>query len=341
VQSEEVGKAVHATFGVAPRLSQAVLALLVAAVTLGGIRWIGRVTSVLVPLMVLLYMGAGVVVLILNAAWISPALEAVFAGAFQERALGGGLLGASVAAAVRFGIARGVFSNESGLGSAGIAAAAASTREPVRQALVSMTQTFIDTLVVCSVTGLVILTTVMKDIEQVGAVEPASLSLSVGLISAAAPDLDPFADDYAERLESALGEGAALGPIARWRLIEGSEWTTLAFGESLPGGHGGALVSVGLALFALSTIIGWSYYGEKSVEFLAGARVVVPYRAVFASMVVIGPMVFSSSIWLVSDITNGLMALPNLIGLLLLSGVVASETRRYFGRGAGADTEGD
>jgi AGCS family alanine or glycine:cation symporter len=335
VQSEEVGKAVQASFGVPPRLTQAVLAALVALVTLGGIRWIGRVTSVLVPLMVVLYMTAGVVVLILNAAWIAPALEAVFASAFQERALGGGLLGASVAAALRFGIARGVFSNESGLGSAGIAAAAASTREPVRQALVSMTQTFIDTLVVCSVTGLVILTTVMKDIDRVGPVEPAALDTSIGLISAAAPDLDPFAADYAERVEAALGEGAELAPVARWRLIEGSEWTTLAFGASLPGGYGGPLVSVGLALFALSTIIGWSYYGEKSIEFLAGARVVLPYRAIFALMVLIGPMIFSSSIWLLSDITNGLMAVPNLIGLLVLSGVVVAETRRYLGRGSG------
>jgi AGCS family alanine or glycine:cation symporter len=335
VQSEEVGKALHATFGVAPRLTQAVLALLVAAVTLGGIRWIGRVTSALVPFMVLLYMAAGSVVLVLNAAWIPEALEAVFVGAFEERAIGGGLLGASVAAALRFGIARGVFSNESGLGSAGIAAAAASTREPVRQALVSMTQTFIDTLVVCSVTGLVILTTVMKDIERAGPVEPAELSLSVGLISAAAPDLDPFSEDWVDEVGTALGEGAALAPVARWRLIEGSEWTTLAFRESLPGGYGDTLVALGLALFALSTIIGWSYYGEKSLEFLAGARVVVPYRLVFAAMVLIGPMIFSGSIWLVSDITNGMMAVPNLIGLLLLSGVVASETRRYLGRSGG------
>jgi AGCS family alanine or glycine:cation symporter len=332
VQSQEVGKALHASFGFEPRATQAVLAILVAMVILGGIRWIGRVASLLVPTMVLFYLIAGVGVLVLNFAWIPDALRAVFESAFSRSALGGGVLGGSVAAALRFGISRGVFSNESGLGSAGIAAAAASTREPVRQALVSMTQTFIDTIVVCSVTGLVILTTVMRDVRQVGEIAPGALEVSLEQIQSRAPEIDPFASDFVERLADAVPDGAALAPLVRWKLVQGSEWTTLAFREVVPFGIGGVIVSVGLALFAFSTILGWSYYGEKSVEYLAGPRVVVPYRALFAAMVIGGPLLFSNSIWLVSDITNGLMALPNLIGLLLLSGVVVSETRSYFGR---------
>ncbi|MFQ5515539.1 MAG: alanine/glycine:cation symporter family protein [Myxococcota bacterium] len=333
VQSEEVGNALQASFGFAPRGTQTVMALLVAAVTIGGIRWIGRVSSLLVPIMVLFYMGAGLVILWQNAAWIPEALGSVLVGAFRPSAFGGGLLGASVASALRFGIARGVFSNESGLGSAGIAAAAAATREPVRQALVSMTQTFIDTLVVCSVTGLVILTSVIRDAERVGDIEPAGLERSLVEMSERS-GLDPFSEGFPTQLADVVDEGERVAPLARWRLVRGAEWTTLAFRESLPGRYGGVIVSLGLALFAFSTILGWSYYGEKSIEYLLGARVVRPYRLLFAAMVVGGPMLFSGSIWLLSDVTNALMAVPNLIGLLLLWPVVRAETRAYFSRGS-------
>jgi AGCS family alanine or glycine:cation symporter len=231
-------------------------------------------------------------VLVLNAEYIPRAFALVFSSAFSGTAVGGGVLGASVAAAVRFGFARGIFSNESGLGSAGIAAAAAATREPVRQALVSMTQTFIDTHVVCTMTGLVILTAVLTDIDLHGATEAG----------------------------------------ARWQQLSGSEWTTIAFRQSLPGQLGGWIVTSSLAFFAFSTILGWGYYGEKSIQYLLGIRAVVPYRVVFSAMVVIGPLFFDRRIWLVSDITNGLMAIPNLIGLLLLSGVIVSETRAFFER---------
>jgi AGCS family alanine or glycine:cation symporter len=332
VQSQEVGKALNASFGFEPRMTQVVLAVLVAMVTLGGIRWIARFASLLVPTMVFFYLAAGLVVLFLNAAWIPDALVLVFESAFKASALGGGVLGASVAAALRFGISRGVFSNESGLGSAGIAAAAASTREPVRQALVSMTQTFIDTIVVCSVTGLVILTVIVRDVEEVGQVAPIAIESSLQQVRNTLPDIDPFASDFTERLADSIPDGAATAPLLRWKLVQGSEWTTLAFREVVPFGVGGVIVSVGLALFAFSTILGWSYYGEKSVEYLAGTRVIFPYRVFFAAMVVGGPMLFSNNVWLVSDITNGLMAIPNLIGLLLLSGVVVSETRAYFAR---------
>jgi AGCS family alanine or glycine:cation symporter len=236
-----------------------------------------------------------------------------------------------VAAALRFGIARGVFSNESGLGSAGIVAAAAATREPVRQALVSMTQTFLDTLVVCSVTGLVILTALARDAAQVGSVDRAEVEHAIELLRAT-PDLDPLSPQFAGAVASRAPEVARVAPLARWHLLSGAQWTTLAFHDGLPGGWGDWIVSLGLACFAFSTILGWGYYGEKSLSYLAGERVIMPYRVVFAAMVFVGPLVFGQSVWLVSDITNGLMAVPNLIGLLLLSGLVARLTRDYFAR---------
>jgi AGCS family alanine or glycine:cation symporter len=195
----------------------------------------------------------------------------------------GGFLGAGVAQAVRYGVARGIFSNESGLGSAGIAAAAAQTREPVRQALVSMTQTFIDTLIVCSMTGLCILTTGV------------------------------------------------------WRSgADGAPLTQAAFRAGLPGQVGDWVVAVSLALFAFSTIIGWSYYGDRSVQFLLGRWAVLPYRLVFVAAAYAGSLYSLDFVWTLSDLLNGLMALPNLVGLVLLSGVVARETRRYFAVGQDA-----
>jgi AGCS family alanine or glycine:cation symporter len=292
VQSQEVATTLHTSFGFQPLATTACLATLVALVILGGVRSIARFASAIVPSMIVFYMIGAAAVLVIQYDQIPRAFALVFQAAFSETALGGGLLGASVAAAVRFGFARGIFSNESGLGSAGIAAAAAATREPVRQALVSMTQTFIDTLVVCTMTGLVILTTVLASAETLGASEAA----------------------------------------LRWQSLNGSQWTALAFRESLPGNFGDIIVSVGLALFAFSTILGWSYYGEKSIQYLAGLRAVIPYRIVFAATVVLGPLIFDKRVWVVSDITNGLMALPNLIGLLLLSPIIVAETKGYFAR---------
>ena len=328
VQSNEVGNALELTFGFEPRVTQVVLAVLVGAVILGGVKSIARASSVLVPVMVVIYVIAGAAVLVANAAFLPQALGWVFQSALTPTAFGGGLLGASVAAALRFGIARGVFSNESGLGSAGIIAAAAETREPVRQALVSMTQTFLDTIVVCSVTGLVILTAVARDAERVGPIEGERVQAAVTELRGLA-DLDPLGPDFERAVEAAPG-AAPVAPLARWRLLSGSQWTALAFREGLPGAFGGWIVSLGLALFAFSTILGWSYYGERSLAYLAGPSVVFPYRLAFAAMVVGGPALFGQEVWLVSDITNGLMALPNLIGLVLLSGIVARETRRYW-----------
>jgi len=337
VQSREVAGALETAFGADRLGTSVVLAGLVAAVTLGGVRAIGRFAGFFVPSMVVLYGAAALAILVRNAEHLPAALAAVFRGAFGAEALGGGLLGASLSAALRFGVARGVFSNESGLGSAGIAAAAAATREPARQALVSMTQTFLDTLVVCTLTGLVILTTVVADVERGAGSSPEAVARAEAALREAADAgrLDPLARDFAQRAAAEAPEHAAAAPLARWRLVSGAEWTTLAFRKSLPGDSGGVVVALGLAFFAFSTILGWSYYGEKCVQYLFGDGVVVAYRVVFAGMVVVGPLLFGPAIWLLSDVMNGLMALPNLVGLVLLSGLAVRLTREFLsGRGA-------
>jgi AGCS family alanine or glycine:cation symporter len=279
VQSNSVADALQTSFGIRTWVTGMIIALLAGAVILGGIKSIGRFTAFFVPMMIVAYMlGAGVI-LFLHADRIPSALGLVFSHAFTGTAATGGFLGAAVGLAIRYGVARGIFSNESGLGSAGIAAAAAQTREPVRQALVSMTQTFIDTIVVCSFTGLTLIAT--------GA------------------------------WESGLN-GAAL--------------TQLAFRQGLPGNWGGWIVAVSLAMFAFSTILGWSYYGEKCVEYLVGPRAVLPYRLLFIVATWFGAVRSLGFVWTLSDVMNGLMALPNLVGLLLLSGLIVRETRDYLRR---------
>lgn len=275
-QANAVATIFQSTFRIEPWLTGTVLMLLTGLVILGGIKSIARFTSLLVPFMIVGYISTALTVLALNATEIPHAIALIFAHAFSPAAATGGFAGAAVAAAMRFGIARGVFSNESGLGSSPIAAAAARTHDPVRQALVSMTQTFIDTLVVCSMTALIILTS------------------------------------------TAWTQGVAPG-----------ELTSASCGESL--GHAGVmLVAIATALFAYSTLIGWNYYGEKAIEYLLGPRAIRPYRVVFVSMVIVGSMTKLEFVWNFSDLANGLMAIPNLIGLLLLAHVVKAETKRYF-----------
>jgi alanine or glycine:cation symporter, AGCS family len=259
-----------------------VIAVLVGAIILGGIKWIGRFTGVFVPLMVVIYMAAAGTILMLHAAEIPRVLGLIFHSALTGTAAAGGVAGFTVAQAVRFGVARGIFSNESGRGSAGIAAAAAQTQEPVRQALVSMTQTFIDTIVVCTMTGLCILVT------------------------------------------GALGSGD-----------KGAELTQFAFKTGLPGNAGPWLIAGCLSMFAFSTIIGWSYYGDRCVEYLLGPRAVLPYRLLYVIAVYVGAVGTLKLVWTTADVLNGLMALPNLVGLLLLSGVAARETLKYFSGPAG------
>jgi alanine or glycine:cation symporter, AGCS family len=279
VQSNSVADAVRTTFpSVDAWMIGLVLSVATASVLLGGIKSIGKTTSVIVPFMILIYFTGAIVVVIIHFSEIPHVFSMVLSKAFTPTSAIGGFAGALVRDAVRWGVARGVFSNESGLGSAPIAAAAAQTKSPVTQALVSMTQTFIDTIVVCSLTGFVIL---------------VSGQWSSGLT--------------------------------------GAELTTVAFQTALPGKIGGLIVPVGLIFFAYSTILGWSYYGEKSLQYLLGPKSVRPYRLAFCLMVFVGAIVTKIEIvWSFADIMNGLMAVPNLIGLLGLSGIVVAETRKYF-----------
>jgi AGCS family alanine or glycine:cation symporter len=283
-QSNSIADAIGEVFSIPHWATGLIIMFFVMAVILGGIRQIGRVTGVLVPFMIIFYISAAVIVIILKFDSIPHVFGLIFKQAFSPTAATGGFLGSTVMYTIRMGVARGVFSNESGLGSAPIAAAAAQTKEPVSQAMVSMTQTFIDTLVVCTLTGFVI-------------------------------------------ISSGVWKGS----------LDGAQMTARAFSDSLGVslfGYplGGLIVSVGLLLFAFSTILGWSYYGEKSIEYLFGERVVLPYRLIFSLVILPGAVFKIQVVWSFSDIMNALMALPNLVGLILLSGVIARETRKYFER---------
>jgi AGCS family alanine or glycine:cation symporter len=277
VQSNSVADAVEATFNIPTWITGVVLMICTAAVILGGIKSIGRVTSILVPIMIVFYMAAALYIILINISGVPGALVFIVKQAFNPTAAAGGFAGATVMLAIRMGVARGVFSNESGLGSAPIAAAAAQTKHPVTQALVSMTQTFIDTLVVCTMTGLVLI------------------------------------------LTGAWSSGET-----------GAELTTIAFQSAMPGGA--LIVTLGIVLFAYSTMLGWCYYGEKSIEYLFGIKSVLPYRIVFIMLIGVGAVAKLSLVWNISDTLNGLMALPNLIGLLMLTPVVVSETKQYFSK---------
>jgi len=278
VQSNSVAHGLQASLGVAPAVSGVLMALVTALVLIGGIKWIARAASVIVPVMVLCYMAAGLTALLVHRELLAAAFSEILRGALNPPAAIGGFTGSVLAQTLRIGVARGIFSNESGLGSSPIAAAAAQTSDPVRQGLVSMSQTFLDTLIVCSVTGLVI---VASGAWQTGAT--------------------------------------------------GAELTIAAFAQ-MTGGWGGWIVPVGLVLFAYSTILGWSYYGEKAVEYLAGVRAVTYYRWVFCGIVLVGALGKLEAIWSLADILNALMAVPNLIALLALSPIVLAETRRYSRR---------
>lgn len=273
-QSNSVAEALNKSLGINPWLTGFVLAVLTGLVILGGIKSIARVTSVLVPFMTVFYILGGLIIVLMNISLVPEAFSLIFREAFTAESVGGGVLGT----AVRFGIARGLFSNESGLGSAPIAAAAAKTDHSGRQALVSMTGTFIDTFVVCTFTGLAL---VMSGI-YIGA--------------------DPNADS--------------------------ASLTVQAFDGFLPV-FGNIVVTGGLILFAYSTVLGWSYYGEKCFTYLFSDRSVYVYRAIFVLFTFIGAGLSVDLIWGIADIFNGLMAFPNLIALLLLSGVIVEETKKF------------
>lgn len=283
-QGNSIASNLENSFNISPVLTGAALTILTLIVLVGGIKSIGKVASLFVPVMIVFYVIAALYILAVNFTQIPAALGEVFTQAFTGTAATGGFVGSTIMIAVQFGVARGIFSNESGMGSAAIAAASAQTTHPVRQGLVSMTQTFIDTMIVVSCTGLVIITTGVWD-----HVDPAT--------------------------------GAQ---------ISASIMTGEAFSAGLPGQWGHWIVTIGLVMFAYSTILGWGYYGERSLERLVGRKAVMPFRVIFALVVYIGCTVPLGIVWNFSDVMNGLMAIPNLIGLLLLSGLVARETKHYL-----------
>jgi len=272
VQSNSVASVVQSTFSVPAWVTGLVLTIFTALALIGGIKSIGKVTALFVPVMAAFYLLAGLVVMIMNFDLVPAAVALIFTDAFTGEAVAGGALGT----VIRMGVARGVFSNEAGLGSAPIAAAAAKTDLPGRQALVSMTQVFIDTIVICSITGITI--------------------VMGGLYT---------------------GDTTA------------ADLTSATFGKFL-GQTGSVIVAVGLLFFASSTIIGWSYYGEKCFSYLFSKNVVLYYRIAFVAAVFIGAISQLEIVWGIADVMNGLMAFPNLIGLLGLSGVVVVETRNIL-----------
>jgi AGCS family alanine or glycine:cation symporter len=280
VQANAIATVAHETYNIAPALTGAVVCLLAGAVVLGGVKSIARVCGLLVPFMALFYVLGCIYILCVNAAFLWPALKIIIHSAFSPQAAGGGFVGTTVMMAARFGIARGLFSNESGMGSAPIVAAAAQTRNPVRQALVSSSGTFWDTVVICAMTGLVIVSSVL-----------------------AYPDLD-------------FANGATL--------------TKAAFSK-IPV-VGTPLLTFGLLTFAFSTILGWCYYGERAVEYLRGRRWVIAYRVLYIAAIFFGSVIELSIVWNLADCMNAFMAIPNLLSLLFLSGILVHETRKYLWR---------
>ncbi len=280
VQANAIATITQNTYGVPPVIVGVVLCSLVGAVILGGVKSIAKVCGMLVPFMALFYVIGCVYILFVNGHYLWPAIKLIVTSAFAPQAAGGGFVGSSVMLAARYGIARGLFSNESGLGSAPIVAAAARTRNPVRQALVSSTGTFWDTVVICALTGLVVVSSIL-----------------------AYPDIS-------------YSDGAAL--------------TKMAFGK-IPY-VGAPLLSFGLLTFAFSTILGWSYYGERAVEYLKGKRWMLCYRVLYIVAVFVGSVASLDVVWNASDCMNALMAVPNLVSLLCLSGILVHETRKYLWR---------
>ncbi|KGJ03204.1 sodium:alanine symporter [Paracoccus halophilus] len=283
-QGNSIASNLERSFALPTWITGVVLAAMTLIVLVGGIKSIGRVTAGLVPVMILFYVLGALYILIANASGIPAAVGMIFTDAFTGTSAVGGFAGSAIMIAVQFGVARGIFSNESGMGSAAIAAASAQTTHPVRQGLVSMTQTFIDTIIVVSCTGLVIITTGVWN------------------------EIDPATG---EQLSAALMTGQA-------------------FTHGLPGQWGHWIVTLGLVLFAYSTILGWAYYGERNVERLVGHGGVMPFRVLFSLVVLVGCTMQLGVVWNFSDVMNGLMAIPNLIGLLILSGLVARETSFYL-----------
>ena len=286
-QSSEISGAMNALFGLSPLATGIILAILVAVVIIGGVKRIGQVTSFLVPFMAIFYIVAGLVVIILRITDIPAALVLIFKSAFNLKSVGGGIFGYAIMLAMRNGFARGVFSNEAGLGSAPMAHAASSTEEPAEQAMWGVFEVFVDTIVICTITSLAVILSGVLDTPG---------------------GLDAF---------SSKGAAAAA-----------------AFNTILPGTIGGTIIQISLLFFALSTILGWSYYGECCWGYLTrnNKAVNMVFKVIFTLMCIVGATGSGTLMWDISDTLNGLMAIPNLVALLLLSGVVAAITKEYFGK---------
>lgn len=281
VQSNSVAQVLTDNVGIPWQLTAGILTVLVGAVILGGIQRISAAAAALVPSMAVAYVLMALLVIVTNLDAVPGAFQTIFDAAFSGASAAGGFAGATIWAAIRFGVARGIFSNEAGLGSAPIAHAAAQTNEPVEQGMVAMLGTFIDTLVICTMTGLVIVIT------------------------------------------GVLDSG-----------VSGASLTALAFSTALPGGNW--VVTVGVVLFAVTTMIGWSFYGERCVVYLWGTRAILPFRLLWITAIPMGAATNMGVVWALADTLNALMAIPNLIALLLLSPVVFSLTREYFNKRAEA-----
>ena len=275
-QGNAIASNLEHSFSVPPVATAVVLGVGTGLALVGGIKSIAKVTTFMVPLMIVLYIGFGLYIIAVNYQGIPEAVGLILSGAFTPMGAAGGFVGSTVLVAIQMGAARSLFSNESGMGTASIAASIAQTSHPVRQGLVSMTQTFVDTLVVISITGFVILTTGM------------------------------------------------------WTEGDPATMTSRAFATGLPGEWGGTIVTICLVLLGYSTVLGWAYYGERNVERLAGARAAIVYRVIFSVAAGLGALAPLALVWTFSDIMNGLMAIPNLIGLVLLSGLVVRETKLYL-----------
>lgn len=277
VQSNSVADALHSNFNVDPMITGIVLAILVGLVIIGGVTRIGEVAGKLVPIMAIAYIAGSLLVIFANFGQVGNAFSLIFSSAFSGTAASGGFAGAAVWAAIRFGVARGVFSNEAGLGSAPIAHAAAQTDDPVRQGMIAMLGTFIDTILICTMTALVIILTGAWNSGETG----ASLS-------------------------------------------------ALAYGQGIAGGN--YIVTIGLVIFAFTTLIGWSYYGERCAEFIFGTTIIIPYRIVWVVAVMTGALIKLDFVWLLADVMNGFMAIPNLIALAVLSPVIFKVTKDYLNK---------
>ena len=279
VQANSISSMVNETFNISPYITGAIMAVLTGIVILGGVKSIARVCEKLVPFMAIFYVLGCTVILVMNAHYVAPAIALIFESAFTPQAAGGGFAGATVMMAARYGIARGLFSNESGLGSAPIVAAAAQTRNPVRQALVSATGTFWDTVVVCAMTGIVVVSSILSNPTAAQGLQGAALT------------------------KASFAQIPVVGPL---------------------------VLTVGLLTFVFSTILGWSYYGERAIEYLFGKIAIMPYRVLWVISVFFGSIMALPIVWDMADAMNAMMAIPNLISLLLLSGVIVSETKKYL-----------